>query len=63
MNTGGPQEQALVRHDALEFPNGRIILLARLCEGQQGPCYSCRFLRAQTKPIGKSLLMRTAANR
>jgi hypothetical protein len=21
-------------HDALEFPNGKIILLARLCEGQ-----------------------------
>ena len=27
-------EQAFVRHDALEFPNGKIILLARLCEGQ-----------------------------
>jgi hypothetical protein len=27
-------EQALVHHDALEFPNGKIILLARLCEGQ-----------------------------
>ena len=23
-----------VHHDALEFPNGKIILLARLCEGQ-----------------------------
>src|SRR6266567_1120690 len=28
-------EQASVHHDALEFPNGKIILLARLCEGQQ----------------------------
>jgi hypothetical protein len=34
MNTGRAQEQASVHHDALEFPNGKIILLARLCEGQ-----------------------------
>ena len=27
-------EQTSVHHDALEFPNGKIILLARLCEGQ-----------------------------
>jgi len=27
-------EQASVHHDALEFSNGKIILLARLCEGQ-----------------------------
>ena len=27
-------EQAFVHHDAVEFPNGKIILLARLCEGQ-----------------------------
>ena len=27
-------EQASVHHDALEFPNGKIILLTRLCEGQ-----------------------------
>jgi hypothetical protein len=27
-------EQASVHHDALEFPNGKIIQLARLCEGQ-----------------------------
>jgi hypothetical protein len=27
-------EQASVHHDALEFPDGKIILLARLCEGQ-----------------------------
>jgi hypothetical protein len=27
-------EQASVHHDALEFPNGKIILLARLREGQ-----------------------------
>jgi hypothetical protein len=28
------KEQAFAHHDALEFPNGKIILLARLCEGQ-----------------------------
>src|SRR5271169_2708808 len=28
------KEQASVHHDALEFPNGKIVLLARLCEGQ-----------------------------
>ena len=28
------KEQASAHHDALEFPNGKIILLARLCEGQ-----------------------------
>jgi hypothetical protein len=28
-------ERAFVHHDALEFPNGKIILLARLCEGQR----------------------------
>ncbi len=27
-------EQASAHHDALEFPNGKIILLTRLCEGQ-----------------------------
>ena len=27
-------EQASMHHDALEFSNGKIILLARLCEGQ-----------------------------
>ena len=28
------REQASAHHDALEFPNGKIILLARLSEGQ-----------------------------
>ena len=28
------KEQASAHHDALEFPNGKIILLTRLCEGQ-----------------------------
>ena len=29
------KEQASAHHDALEFPNGKIILLTRLCEGQR----------------------------
>ena len=28
------KDQPNVNHDALEFPNGRILLLNRLCEGQ-----------------------------
>ena len=28
-------KQVSVHHDALEFANGKIILLARLCEGEQ----------------------------
>jgi hypothetical protein len=28
------KEQTSAHHDALEFPNGKIILLARLCVGQ-----------------------------
>ena len=28
-------DQASVHHDALEFSNGKIILLTRLCEGQR----------------------------
>jgi hypothetical protein len=29
------KEQALTHHDALEFPDGRIVLLTLLCEGQE----------------------------
>lgn len=28
------KDQPQVHHDALEFPDGQIVLLARLCEGQ-----------------------------
>ena len=28
------KDEPSVNHDALEFPNGQIVLLARLCEGQ-----------------------------
>jgi len=27
-------DQPMVHHDALEFPDGRIVLVTRLCEGQ-----------------------------
>ena len=26
--------QSMIEHDALEFPDGRTVLLTRLCEGQ-----------------------------
>jgi len=29
------KEKIAVHHDALEFPDGRIVLLTTLCEGQQ----------------------------
>jgi hypothetical protein len=29
------KEKVVVHHDALEFPDGRIVLLTTLCEGQQ----------------------------
>ena len=31
INTGAPH----IHHDALEFPDGEIVLLTRLCEGQK----------------------------
>jgi hypothetical protein len=54
-------EQASVHHDALEFPNGKIILLARLCEGSTRPCCSCRLLRApRTKQSSRSAILSLA---
>jgi hypothetical protein len=29
------KEMAVGHHDALEFPDGQIVLLTRLCKGQQ----------------------------
>jgi hypothetical protein len=29
-------DNAYAHHDALEFPDGQIVLVTRLCEGQQG---------------------------
>jgi hypothetical protein len=31
-----------IHHDALEFPDGKVVLLTRLCEGQEEPCSSSR---------------------
>ena len=28
-------ENAVAHHDALEFPDGQVVLLTRLCEGQR----------------------------
>ena len=34
------KDQSEVHHDALEFPNGQIVLLTQLCEGQRATvCY------------------------
>ena len=28
-------QNAMIHHDALEFPDGQVVLLTRLCEGQR----------------------------
>jgi hypothetical protein len=32
-------DNAVIHHDALEFPDGQVVLLTRLCEGQ--PATAC----------------------
>jgi hypothetical protein len=39
------KEKLAAHHDALEFPDGRTVLLTLLCEGQRQPC--CNFRRSQ----------------
>ena len=39
-------EQPCVHHDALEFPDGQVVKLAWLCEGQHATVLQCRLLRA-----------------
>jgi hypothetical protein len=41
--------QPSVHHDALEFPDGQIVLLTRLCEGQHATVLQ---LPATTRPAG-----------
>ena len=36
------KDQPLRHHDALEFPDGKMVLLTELCEGQAQRCFSCR---------------------
>jgi len=46
VNEGKPHEH----HDALEFPNGQIVLLTRLCEGQVATV-----LQLPAQPVDKSV--------
>ena len=39
------KHEPMKHHDALEFPDGRIVLLTKLSEGQKQRCFSC--LRSQ----------------
>jgi hypothetical protein len=40
-----------IHHDALEFPDGEIVLLTRLCEGQKATVLT---LPTQAKPAGET---------
>jgi len=35
-------EQPTMHHDALEFPNGQVVLLTSLCDNQYARCCRCR---------------------
>ena len=51
-------EQASMHHDALEFSNGKIILLARLSKDTTRSCCSCRLRDApRTKRSGRSAVL------
>ena len=45
------KEKAAVHHDALEFPDGQIVLLTFLCEGQQATVLQ---LPAEPKTLSES---------
>src|SRR5215471_4989342 len=50
------QNNPTVHHDALEFPDGQMVLLTLLEEGQQAPrCFSCRW---HTKALERLSLKR-----
>jgi hypothetical protein len=50
------KEKAAVHHDALEFPDGQIVLLTFLCEGQQATVLQ---LPAEPKAAAESKVERT----
>src|SRR5467141_1513109 len=47
INTDKPK----THHDALEFPDGQVVLLTRLCEGQKATVLT---LPTQAKPAGET---------
>jgi hypothetical protein len=46
-----------INHDALEFPDGEIVLLTRLCEGQKATVLT---LPTQSKTANKEAQQRVA---
>jgi hypothetical protein len=52
------KEKVAAHHDALEFPDGQIVLLTFLCEGQQATVLQ---LPAEPKTIVESEARRRAA--
>jgi hypothetical protein len=53
------KDRAAAHHDALEFPDGQIVLLTFLCEGQQATVLQ---LPAEPKPALESEAERRAAH-
>jgi hypothetical protein len=52
------KDKLAAHHDALEFPDGQIVLLTRLCEGQQATVLQ---LPAQPKTSAEAAEQRRAA--
>ena len=53
------KEKAVVHHDALEFPDGQIVLLTFLCEGQQATVLQ---LPAEPKTLSESEVQQRVAH-
>lgn len=47
-------DQPCVHHDALEFPDGKVVLLTRLCEGQRATVLQMPAAARTTTPAGES---------
>ena len=43
------KDQSNVHHDALEFPDGKTVLLTNLCKGQLRPCCNCQCARVSAR--------------
>jgi hypothetical protein len=52
------QEKVAAHHDALEFPDGQVVLLTRLCEGQEATVLQ---LPAQPKAAVEAAAQQRAA--
>jgi hypothetical protein len=47
-------DQPCVHHDALEFPDGKVVLLTRLCEGQRATVLQMPAAARSTTPADES---------